>query len=367
MSSSIRSALAERLPRLVQPAVTFLTGEPTDSEVPLFRHSSASRIAFALLTLIVGVTLSISWSWGGAWLLALAPVGVLLTTGAMRTLYVGIAHHASHGTVLATQRANAILGDVISTLLVTLAHDRYRVEHARDHHSPRKLSTHDDPDLRFLIDVCGFDPSRTRAWNWAQLARILTSPRWYATYFLARVRGSMTSPARAVAVTLTQAAVFVGLIWVTKQPLAWFVGWFIPLVVGFAASAVLQFLSEHRWLAGKPATIARFLGDPPPNHAMGWVKWIWRAVMMHLPARIAVLVSDLSQHDLHHLMVRSDWANPSFARRDYVLAHPGRLLDAYGSLVAHVDATFVAWEGLALQATATTPSPRPILSNPPSS
>ncbi|GIQ75955.1 fatty acid desaturase [Bradyrhizobium sp. RD5-C2] len=363
MTTEIRSALAARLPKLVQPAVTFLTGEPTNSEVPLFRHNSASRIASASFTLILGVSLSVGWTWGGAAFLAVVPIGLLLTTGAMRTLYVGIAHHASHGTVLDTPRANAILGDVISMLLVTLAHDRYQVEHARDHHSPRKLSTQDDPDLRFLIDVCGFDPSRSRAWNWTQLARILTSPRWYATYFLARIRGSITSPTRAVAVTFIQATVFAGLTAATKQPLAWFVGWFIPLVVGFAASAVLQFLSEHRWLAGKPVTIARFLGDAPPNHAVGWVKWLGRAVTVHLAARVAVLVSDLSQHDLHHVMVRSDWANPSFARRDYLLAHPGRLHDAYGSLADHIDATFVAWEILARQATATTPLPQPILSN----
>jgi uncharacterized membrane protein len=52
MATEIRSALAARFPMWAQPAITYLTGQPTDGEVPLFRRSSATRIASASFTMV---------------------------------------------------------------------------------------------------------------------------------------------------------------------------------------------------------------------------------------------------------------------------------------------------------------------------
>src|SRR5690606_17490729 len=85
----------------------------------------------------------------------------------------------------------------------------------------------------------------------------------------------------------------------------------LPLTVFYHIAALLQFLSEHLWLrvpqAGESRelfiarlTRGRFLGEGfPPGHLGGirrvlaWTRWWARMLLVHLPARVAVLPGDL--------------------------------------------------------------------------
>jgi len=89
-------------------------------------------------------------------------------------------------------------------------------------------------------------------------------------------------------------------------------------------------------------TFGRFLGDEAPRRGdvLGWARWWMRVLFLHAPARIAVYVGDLSQHDLHHRVVMSDWANAAYVRAEHVRGGapgwPVPYFDVMGSLWDHV-------------------------------
>jgi len=110
----------------------------------------------------------------------------------------------------------------------------------------------------------------------------------------------------------------------------WFILWAIPVVFLFQVSMAINILPEHRWPAdpnSKQRDLAnvcygRFCGERAP-HTQGlsatrafwlWMIWWIRVVVIYLPYRLFVLVGDEPQHDLHHRLPKSDWANAKFAR-----------------------------------------------------
>jgi len=214
------------------------------------------------------------------------PIGLLPDDGAQRTLYVGIAHHARTGRFSARSGLTPSSATSISMLLVTLAHDRYQVEHARATILRGNSARTTTPILQFLLNCCGFDLAHTRLELGSACRDPHLPPLVRHLFSWREFRGSITSPARAAA---SRSPGAVSWAYLGHQAAAGLVRRLVhPLVVGFAASAVLQFLRSI--VAGsKPVTIARFLGDPPPSHAIGLGQWLWRAALMHLPQRIAVL------------------------------------------------------------------------------
>jgi hypothetical protein len=170
---------------------------------------------------------------------------------------------------------------------------------------------------------------------YAQLLRTLVSPRFHATFALARLRSAI------VTASWTHRAFVVGWLAILVA-IASIVPWWafaiaigIPLGPGYQISALLQFLTEHRWLERKQGpktpqdladrTIGRFaLVEPPPadlGFAAAVLAWaVWSLAMIGpLLMRLGVWVGDMPVHDHHHVAAllhdRSDrWYDAMFAR-----------------------------------------------------
>ncbi len=133
---------------------------------------------------------------------------------------------------------------------------------------------------------------------------------------------------------------------------AWLVGWVMPVSIGYNISALLQFLSEHMWFCAiqgrqerrKSLTVGRFLMDPIPTRRVDWIVWWTRLVLLHIPARLAILVADLSQHDLHHIKPMSKWSMAAYERRDLRNQSPEKFISYGGSVFQHIDRIFKTWE-----------------------
>ena len=344
-------------PSFLQPFLTWLSGVPLADEIPRVHWTPWRRLTVAIF--VFGVGLAVGFIGFAAPLpiaMLLVPISWLILTGATRYFYIVIGHAAAHGTFSPSDRTNRIVAEILSTIFLTVPFDIYRRDHARYHHSKR-LGTPFDPDVRFLVRM-GFAPGRSRSELWRRLRRTLFSPRYHFRYAADRLRMNLIDaplPRRiAAAVWIVVGG---GIMIATGEILAPALILLPPIVIGFQASALLQFLSEHLWLAvsgsGKVRlgrlTYGRFLGDVYPQHdSLGAKARFWaRLIGVHLPARIAVLVGDLPQHDLHHRRVQSDWSNAAFVRRDDVDAGvpgwPEPYFEVWGSLADHIDFLFGHW------------------------
>ncbi|QDU67644.1 fatty acid desaturase [Engelhardtia mirabilis] len=348
--------------RPVQIFWTWLTGLPATGELPAIRWTPWTRLAVSLLVLGSGVAAA-TWATSGPavqWL-ALVPAW-LLTTGALRHLYIVTGHYAAHSDFSGSKRVDRALAELFSTLSFTIPFDLYRRDHARFHHSSR-LGTPLDPDVRFLWRS-GFGPGRSMAQLWLRLATSLISPVYHGRYLWGRIRSNLWDAPRYRVVLGWAYVVSTALVLAaTGSAATWALVWLVPAVLGFQASALLQFLSEHRWWLDLPAgklrlarlTFGRFLLLPFPDRNLtgparhtGALASFWaKVLLLQLPARIAVLVGDLPQHDLHHRRSVYDWANAVFVRqRDVEAGSPG-FPEPYGgvagTLADHVGEVFRSW------------------------
>ena len=111
--------------------------------------------------------------------------------------------------------------------------------------------------------------------------------------------------------------------------LEFFIAWFLPVTVFYQISALLQFLSEHRWLRTRrndetkkehlaKLTAARFFGEPYPAYSNVFAKLLWcaRMIFWHAPCRLFVCPGTLPVHDAHHRHAgTTEWANLIFVRQ----------------------------------------------------
>ena len=186
---------------------------------------------------------------------------------------------------------------------------------------------------------------------WRHLRRTLVSPGFHAQFLSARWRANFEAGVgRGILALLPLAALIVaGLISGAWGPLI--VAWVAPLTVGYHAAALLNFASLHMWLnrdpgaTGRQAMVGlshgRFAGEAAPvgGPCFAWLRWWGRMLCVHLPARVAVLVSDLPAHDYHHRHPScSNWASYLFTRqRDLEDGCPGwseEYTEAWGLLPA---------------------------------
>jgi hypothetical protein len=314
-----------RLPRVLQPFLTWLTGVPLAEQEPLYRWTPWSRGAATITVLAVGLGLGAAAFVAPLWCaVPLVLVSWLLTTGAMRMLYVVIEHVCTHGLFSRSVLGNRIIGDVISTVLWATPFNIFRRDH-RLHHSATRMWT--DPDVQFIY-ASGYRRGMTQREFWRYLITTLISPKFHAVYFWQRLKlnfaGSDYRRGMSVVYAIYLAA---GLLW-SGLWVEWAVLWLVPVSVLFQVSSLINYLSEHRWPevdAGESLgraekarlSFGRFCGDPLPTHGVfAWVVWWLRLLLVHLPYRIFVLVGDLPQHDLHHRQPGSDWANAAFVRRN---------------------------------------------------
>ena len=162
------------------------------------------------------------------------------------------------------------------------------------------------------------------------------SPRYHGYFLISRLRSNLVT--RPLQWRLVSAAWLVVLVFVMPSAfgaLAVGLTIWLPLVLGYQASALLQFLTEHLWLLSEHAPeqadeyaqrcFGRFCGEalPAKGRVFGWAGWWFRTVLVHIPVRFGVLVGDLPAHDWHHLcgFVRqnpAEWPSAIFVRQQAI-------------------------------------------------
>lgn len=231
-----------------------------------------------------------------------------------------------------------MVGQTISFVFMTQEYRDYVREHVVGHHSTRHM-TMDNPTVEFIVVTMGTQGGMPRRPLERRMLLTLVSPR----YHLWSIHGRLASHLRGTSTgyRLAFGSWVVGQIVVatltgTWPILAW--AWLFPVFVLFNMATVLRLTCRHVFprpeakaepdaherIAGYSFGI--FLGDRVPQGAgnpfLGAARWgVWwaRLLLVHLPARLFVLVGDGPCHDFHHRHPRfADWPNYIHARQDDV-------------------------------------------------
>ena len=330
-------------PRPLQGVLTWLTGVPLHGQQPRWQRSPLWHLMTGLGSLWGGVAASslvILYTPVGMW--PLLVVSWLFTVSGARKLFVMIVHHCVHRNFSGHAAVDAGVAEGLSTMLHLQGDAGYRHDHVVVHHS-RSLATLEDPDLRFILQ-CGFAPGMDQRALWRQLLRAVVSPRVHRAFLRARLRANfVTAPWARRWLAIAYSAVLISVVAVTQSWLLFMLAWVVPLGPLYHVSAILQLLSEHRWLCPQEPTDARklvlarlttgrFSGEKAPawgvhslRDLVAWSRWVLRMLVVHLPARLFVLVGDLPQHDYHHRHARdNDWCHAAYGRqRDLEAGCPG--------------------------------------------
>ena len=346
-----REAMARRLPRMVQPFLTWLTALPAPGERRRTR-TPIHFVAAAFARLVGGTVLSAAAIKHGSSFLALVPLGMVATTSGMGLLQAVVYHHCAHGTVLGSRRANRALGRFVSVLLLIKDFDAYQKEHMA-HHSPRRLLTADDEFLDYLRRFIGIAPGMPRGRLWRRVVISFFSPAFHARLLRARLLSCLL-PGRVSEYGLKVgfwSGVLLSGYWTGAIP-AMLVAWLVPATFLFQIATSLRVLAEHRFppsevrAARDRGFIARttagvFPGTAPPRPIgsrtatlVGWTVWWVKILTVHLLSREFVLVGDAPAHDYHHRHPGSrDWPNHIRARsRDRSDGCPGFPVNYIGTL-----------------------------------
>lgn len=347
-----RRLMEERLPRRVQPFLSWLTAKPASWEAaspatPLDHVVRAFTLAFGGTLLSLGAIAA-----GGLWQ-GLAAVGLILTTSGLGWLQAVVLHHAAHGTVLASRPANKRLGRLISALLLIKRFDDYQREHML-HHSAKKLLTDEDEFARFMFGMMRLEPGLPLPRLRRRVVTTLLSPLFHLRWLLPRVSSALSPrdpghAALAAALWVPQIALAV----LTGQLWAWLVAWVVPVTVLYQCATAGRVLCEHRFpdevlirARGKEfvcvATTGVFAGQAPTGTGSSfWIGWWSSMLTVHLLSRVLVLVGDAPCHDYHHRRPGSrKWAGYAHARQADADAgcpgYPVNYIDNWG-LVGTID------------------------------
>lgn len=317
-----RAALKTRSP-LIDDLITRATGKACPDQKPVLALGglgwwAASLAATALL--LWGNVALVSWmlSEGGAGLLLL-PVGVpmsLLLTGRLRAQQVAFVHHAIHNAI--SKRwpwLNPWVAEIATVIALAQNPLDYFDDHQRKHHRWRIFTTVLDPDATFLRYL-GFRPGMSRSALRRRFFLSMVSPRFHLVFAWARFRSTFITSSWTHRVL---AAVWIGaLILIARHvpPTAFLIGVALPIGPLYQASALCQFVTEHRWMCAPhgPATkaeyversIGRFCLPAPPvtGHGLrtfvGWLAWSLKMLPLLL-IRASVWVGDMPAHDRHHV------------------------------------------------------------------
>lgn len=329
------------LPGVAQPILTWVTGKPLEATERRFvlPRSLDVIVTFALsVVIVVALVLLASKNTVGAW--ALIVVSWLILVGLLRKMQVTHLHHAIHNRLFSHTLLNRLYARVLPSLIFVQNGEEYRKEHL-EHHNANIFTTERDADAAFLAKL-GFIPGRERNELWMNLWMTIASPVFHFVFARARLESVFlrNKPAETL-VALGMAASHVALIMVSGWQ-AYVIAVFVPMFLIYHVSALLQFLTEHAWnVAGESVgdwsgyadrCWGRFCGETFPLRAhdsnwRGYLSYVirvsgWgaRMLLLHLPVRMACLVSDLPAHDWHHLahiagQSSRDWPRSLYLRQ----------------------------------------------------
>ena len=356
----IREELAARLPAFAQPFLTWLTAKPANGErVP--DRSAHYHLRTAVASAAVGAAFSVGSLDLGGWVLALLPIGLLLTASGMGKLQAVIYHHCAHRTVFGTKRRNAFAGELLSVVLLLQRNAAYRQGHLK-HHAARTLLDADGEFVSFLKDRLGLRIGAPKGLLWLTVALSFLSPLFHLRFLTGRVTGCFLSGSAAwnraafVYWSALLVAVAVSGVWIEFA-----IAWMLPLVPLLQIGTALRVLCEHRIpdpdiLARRDraftchATSGVIAGEPAPRPratrigtAGAWLGWWGRILTVHLFSRVFVLVGDAPAHDYHHRHPGSNrWRNYIAARQEDAARgcprYPVNYIETWG-LFAAIDRT----------------------------
>jgi fatty acid desaturase len=347
MREDPRALMALRLPRVVQPLLTWLTARPAPGEPNGAKKITATAYVWGALALaVVGVVLSAATAFlllrcagftldGRLALISLLGVGLLLTTSGLGLFQVVVFHHCAHGTVFRSRERNRNVGRLVSSLLLFKHFDHYQKEHML-HHNANKLFTDDDEFTDFVVGICALAPSMSHRQLWRRLLVSLVSPWFHGRFLYKRMLGSLNSHDRlhnSVGLGFLGALGLGGVL--AHALVIVLIAWVLPLTVLLQIATVFRILCEHRMppaqviaARGKvfvcQATAGVFPGAAPPDARAGslaglaaWTLWWADMLTVQLFVRVFVLVGDAPCHDFHHRRPASKrWPNYIHARQD---------------------------------------------------
>ncbi|WP_249309394.1 fatty acid desaturase [Ralstonia insidiosa] len=333
-----------RLPRMLQPLVTWVTGKPLDeSKARLIIPSVVDVLVSPLLAIIIIYLLTICSKLDIAIAWPLIGVLWLLLVGILRKMQVTHLHHAIHNRLFEKSSLNKIYAKVIPPIITVQNWIEYRKEHL-EHHNASIFTTGKDADAAFLAEL-GFLPGRSRGELWQNLWITILSPTFHALFLRVRLRSVLVQGKgyeRVLAWTMVGVHLILGALLGLK---VYLIAVFIPMALLYHVSALLQFLTEHAWDVTGSAPDdwdsyaarcwGRFCGEAYParagkglaavmRHVLDVTIWSVRMLLVHLPVRLACLVSDLPAHDWHHLAHRAgqssrDWPRSLYLRQAAIL------------------------------------------------
>ena len=147
-----RALMALRLPRAMQPLLTWLTGRPAPSERARVRAPWTfllEALAWTVLGLLVG---TVGFATHGPISAALIALSLVLTTAGVSLFQIAVFHRCAHAQLFADRRRNRDVGRLVSALLLFKHFDRYQQEHM-SHHSVRTLLTEAPRMEDFVADL----------------------------------------------------------------------------------------------------------------------------------------------------------------------------------------------------------------------
>lgn len=346
------------LPRFVQPFLTWLTGKPLSGEKP-WRLTLAHHFGSCLVAVAAGVSLAgVAAVEGGWWLLALPPAW-LLTTHGVRKLRSVVSHQCAHSNFSGNETIDTVIGEMIAIVFMTQNYLAYKAEHVAGHHS-KKHMTMDDPTVAFILLMVKGRVGMSKDELWRRLLLTIFSPWAHLRFLWARFRSNFLADSKIH--VLLAVAFWAALLATVAHFGVWKVfllAWVVPLTVILHPAECLRLCGKHVFPENNPKrnretlagfTNGIFVGERFPSPELPLfvrvpqaIWWFLKLFLVHLPARMLVLVGDAPCHDYHHRFPNSPrWTQYLFARAEDS-ADPQRKWPDYTEVwgvTAAVDATF---------------------------
>ncbi|MEJ8814913.1 fatty acid desaturase [Variovorax ureilyticus] len=369
-----RALMALRLPRAMQPVLTWLTGRPAPGERVRVRAPWTfllEALAWTVLGQLVG---AVGFATHGLISAALIALSLVLTTAGVSLFQIAVFHRCAHAQLFADRRHNRDVGRLVSALLLFKHFDRYQQEHM-SHHSVRTLLTEGDEFNDFVLGFCRLEPGMPKRQLWRCVLTSLASPRFHTRFLVHRARMSWMSGDRLHdTVGITSWALGAAGCAAAGWLIPFFVLWVLPLTLLLQLVTVGRILIEHRFpdpshsgdrdkLFQCRVTLGVFPGSEPPPHdaatlrgLVSWVTWWADMLTVQLLVRVVVLVADTPCHDFHHRRPSSPrWTEYAHARQDDLDAGcPGYPIN-YGEtwgLIRAIDENLAALSSLPRDASA---------------
>lgn len=332
-----------RLPGWMQHPLTMFTGKALSGQVAPPWWTPTYHLCMGLLNLTAGLLIGgLGWFWGGAALFLLVP-GWMVTLHSLRNLRMLIFHQCSHRNMYRKPRLDALIGELLASLLLVQNFRRYQREHITDHHGVHHMTLRDPTVQAFLLSL-DVHPGMSRQQMWRRVLRKVISPVFHLRFAVARLQSfwiGATVRERTSAVVLHGGAV-VGTA-VTGNLLGLVLVWYLPLFLFFQVANVLRLCVKHTFPApgttvkkGKAyfgsLTSAVFIGEAPPEPGgpwwvagWRWTRWTLRMLFIHAPIRYMIITADTPVHDHHHRYpALQNWAHHLYARQaDLDAGSPG--------------------------------------------